>query len=528
MDNATGKVFYTNYYFLAGANGNSTSFVSKVTFSTSASATSSRAVVGSIEYTYDTNGFISSVTSKNAGGAVTGYEAYTYDALGQLLTVSDGTNVTSYTYDKSGNILTEKYNGTTVGTYTYGDSGWKDLLTAYNGETITYDGIGNPTKYIGWDTLTWSMGRRLMSLTNDENSVSYTYNADGQRISKTVNGVTTTYYYDDRGALVLSSCSNGTKLYFYTNADGSIDSFEYNGNHYYYVRNAQNDIVGIVDSTGAFVARYTYDAWGNITAITDGAGNDVSANATHIANLNPLRYRSYFYDAETGWYWLNTRYYNPVVGRFINADGLLSTGQGVLGHNMFAYCGNNPVNRIDANGMCYYGLPCGGIVLVPCHEADKNRRGFISCDDYIDEEGDIEIFNEWKALALAQTIVGEAGGRYKYEDWQKGQEAVLWTIINRYNDPYHPNNWLKIVTQKGQYTGYLLGKTKYDNGTVDTITWDYAYTISKYAVSGQFDKIPYPEGFTDKHMFFRSKNTSKKDNWEGFVYVAGNYFFYYK
>ena len=306
--------------------------------------------VGSIEYTYDRNGFISSVTTKNAGGAVTSVESYTYDALGQLKTVTNGSNVTEYTYDNSGNILTKKVNGTTVGSYTYSDSEWKDLLTAYNGTAITYDGIGNPTSYIGWDTLTWSMGRRLTALENDDTSITYVYDASGQRVSKTVNGVTTEFYYDDRGSLILSSRSDGTDIYFYPDADGSIGSINYGGVRYYYVRNAQNDVIGITDKTGAFVARYTYDEWGNITSITDGNGNDVSNNAVHIANLNPLRYRSYFYDAETGWYWLNTRYYDPAVGRFINADSYASTGQGVLGHNMFAYCLNNPVNAIDPNG----------------------------------------------------------------------------------------------------------------------------------------------------------------------------------
>jgi len=74
----------------------------------------------------------------------------------------------------------------------------------------------------------------------------------------------------------------------------------------------------------------------------------VASNASHIANLNPLRYRSYFYDAETGWYWLNTRYYNPMVGRFINADGATAGVCGaVIGYNLFAYCFNNPINLYD-------------------------------------------------------------------------------------------------------------------------------------------------------------------------------------
>ena len=89
-----------------------------------------------------------------------------------------------------------------------------------------------------------------------------------------------------------SNCfSDGTDIYFYPDANGSIGSISYNGNSYYYVRNAQNDIIGITDKTGVFVARYTYDEWGNVVSITDGNGNDVSADSTHIANLNPFRYR---------------------------------------------------------------------------------------------------------------------------------------------------------------------------------------------------------------------------------------------
>ena len=114
------------------------------------------------------------------------------------------------------------------------------------------------------------MGRRLASLSNGTDSITYNYDASGQRIFKNVNGTTTKYYYDDRGSLILSSCSDGTYIYFYPDADGSIGSINYLANRYYYVRNAQNDVIGITDKTGAFVARYTYDEWGVITSITDG------------------------------------------------------------------------------------------------------------------------------------------------------------------------------------------------------------------------------------------------------------------
>lgn len=98
------------------------------------------------------------------------------------------------------------------------------------------------------------------------------------------------------------------------------------------------------------MVNYTYDEWGKILSITDQNGTDVSTSGVHIANLNPIRYRGYYYDVETGFYYLQSRYYDPETCRFINADGLITSGQGVLDYNMFAYCGNNPINRSDSSG----------------------------------------------------------------------------------------------------------------------------------------------------------------------------------
>ena len=101
---------------------------------------------------------------------------------------------------------------------------------------------------------------------------------------------------------------------------------------------------------------------GKLLSVTDGSGNDVSVNNNHTANINPLRYRGYYYDSETGLYYLNSRYYDPETGRYINADGYVSTGQGILGNNMFAYCGNNPTSRSDPNGNLWRGVAIGAAV----------------------------------------------------------------------------------------------------------------------------------------------------------------------
>ena len=124
--------------------------------------------------------------------------------------------------------------------------------------------------------------------------------------------------------------------------NGDAFGFKYNGTEYFYVKNLQNDITAITDSAGKVIANYYYDAWGNITSTT---GN------TDIANANPLRYRSYYYDADTKLYYLNTRYYSPDMSRFLNADNLvIGTGGNVLGNNLFAYCMNCPTNMSDSSG----------------------------------------------------------------------------------------------------------------------------------------------------------------------------------
>ena len=119
-----------------------------------------------------------------------------------------------------------------------------------------------------------------------------------------------------------------------------IDQLSAQPNTYYYVLNLQGDVVKLVTESGAVAASYEYDAWGNILA-----------SSGSMAEKNPLRYRGYYYDSETGFYYLQSRYYDPATRRFINADVYSSTDSSdAVSCNMFAYCGNNPVFREDANG----------------------------------------------------------------------------------------------------------------------------------------------------------------------------------
>ena len=229
-----------------------------------------------------------------------------------------------------------------------------DQLTSYDGESITYDASGNPTNYLG-ATLVWE-GQRLKSYTPKDassgraNSYVYSYDENGIRTRKTIGNTVTDYYYNGTllmGTVKTTTNSDGStttsKLRFSYDANGKVVAVNYNGNYYYYLRNAQSDIVKLIDKTGATVVVYTYDSWGKLLSTSGSLASTLGKN-------NPFRYRGYVYDEETGFYYLQSRYYNPEVGRFISSDVLLSTGQCVIGHNAYAYCGNNPVNMDDHDG----------------------------------------------------------------------------------------------------------------------------------------------------------------------------------
>ena len=160
-------------------------------------------------------------------------------------------------------------------------------------------------------TLTWQNGRQLSTLVNGNTSISYQYNEEGLRTSKTVNGITTEYYWN--GSILLAQKTGDSCLHFLYDEDGALVGFNNETKTYIYTRNAQGDIVSITDiATETVVATYTYDSWGNVLTATG-----------IMANINPFRYRGYYYDTETGLYYLQSRYYDAEVGRFLNADGVL-------------------------------------------------------------------------------------------------------------------------------------------------------------------------------------------------------------
>ena len=188
------------------------------------------------------------------------------------------------------------------------------------------------------------------------------------------------------------------------------------GNHfYYYLYNLQGDVIALADaSTGKLAATYTYDAWGKIVKINGQNPEDVAS--TNIANINPFRYRGYYYDTETGLYYLQSRYYDPDTGRFLSSDKYTTTGQGVIGNNMFAYCNNNPIQYKDENGdICLPTAIVGGFinagVSIMCSVFDAAESGeqldfaFVATDALIGFGiGFITNLSEVKALETAVTV----------------------------------------------------------------------------------------------------------------------------
>ena len=282
--------------------------------------------------------------------------------------------------------------------YTYGNTQWGDLLTNYNGTAISYDISGNPLNWRNAAILNWQ-GRRLNSMALDSgyiHGLDFKYNADGIRTQKsyfdhsTANMYSVSYTLD--GTKILAQTykhsttgETYTVKFFYDDNDAPI-AMEYGGNYYYYRTNIQGDIEGIYNSNGTLVVSYSYDAWGNILSTT-------GTLASTVGEINPFRYRGYYYDTETGWYYLQSRYYDPTVGRFLNADSVV-TFQLLLTSrpqcNLYSYCWNNYVNWVDNDGVW------------PTANYTKTKN-FISLEIVVPWK-DIEIY--FKARSYVTAVIG--------------------------------------------------------------------------------------------------------------------------
>lgn len=326
-----------------------------------------------LSYTYDV---LNRLTEVKENGIV--ISSYQYDSLGRLSRENNQkfNKTYVYTYDTNGNIQSRtEYaytlssvlpNDSSVFTYSY-DNNHKDLLLGYNGQSVGNYSLGNPRLYRG-KTLSWKNVHRLATYVDLSNnlSISYNYNYSGFRTSKTINGVTTKFGVNE-DKIISQQVGNdiSSRITFYYGIDG-VTGFKYNNNLYYYQKNIFGDIIGIYDDHAELIAKYVYDAWGNhkIYALINNEFVDVTEHIIttstpmneKVALVNPFRYRSYYFDTETGLYYLQSRYYDPQVGRFISMDQVEYLDPKVVnGLNLYAYCLNNPVMTSDPDGTWNWG-----------------------------------------------------------------------------------------------------------------------------------------------------------------------------
>ena len=330
----------------------------------------------STSYQYDC---MDRITSVNNGNPIT----YEYDTYGQLIRennkILDKTFV--YEYNDIGNIISVKtYNYTTealgavIDQQDFGyDTTHPDRLTRCGSTDISYNAMGCPVTYDCLN-ISWTRGKISKLSCGDKLSgtktYNYNYNAFGQRIGRTYlytpatgigsvgqEGILTssnrTFNYDNSGRLISES---NTSVYYGEGSETAKISYLYdensivgmlytaNGvtNAYYFQRNLLGDVIGIYNTSGTKVGGYAYDAWGNCT---------ITLNTNGIATRNPIRYRGYYYDADTNLYYLNARYYSPELRRFISPDDTAYLDpETPNGLNLYCYCGNDPVNYADPSG----------------------------------------------------------------------------------------------------------------------------------------------------------------------------------
>ena len=278
--------------------------------------------------------------------------------------------------------------------------------------------------------MTWKNGRYLSKVKSGGIIATYEYDKNGLRTSKTYNG--TRYDYAYAGDKLVWQGWEGNEMYFFYDNTGAPIAFWYfpdGGSRItgYYFTNQQGDVVRIEDPDGNVLASYSYDAWGK-----------AYKSSGSMRNINPLRFRGYYYDTETGFYYLQSRYYDPVVSRFINADSYASTGQGFLGYNMFAYCGNDPVSRSDVSGDKFTKLENFGKKSVYGYAnfngyySDDNGTYYswgtytkttssnVTFDVFSSETSRNKTKDESFGLNLGgiEGGIGAVGGEYKYGGWR--------------------------------------------------------------------------------------------------------------
>ena len=311
-----------------------------------------------------------------------------------------------------------------------------------------------------------------------------------------------TKYLVENNKIIFENKS-GHVLYYIRDNQGNLEGIKYNNEIYYYIKNISNDITGILNNNLEQIVFYEYDSYGNIISIKDTNGNEIT-DSNNIGIINPYRYKGYYYDTETNLYYLNTRYYSPVFGRFINADGYLSTGTSIIGNNMYAYCDNNPINNVDEDGIMAIGLGLfitGAILgitgqLISDFASAKLSSGLKYFGSAVG--GGIGMLAPGGILTKSffsgalSSILGNIGGNISKESDMSASEILTEGAISGTCSIIVP----KIIPIKipkitsGRNSSSAIYKTiitKYNNGIIEKMSFN---TLTKIIVANTIDGIP--------------------------------------
>lgn len=345
---------------------------------------------------------------------------YMYDDYNQLIEEKNCMDKikTTYKYDILGNLILKKIYSITSNNLIemikmeYDDN---NKLIKFNNNSIQYDEVGNIVKS-GNNEYTWTNGNELCRAIVDGNDIYFNYSENGARISKT--GVD---YYLDGNKIIFENRNGQIIEYFYDHNDDII-GFKYLEAKYYFTKNAQNDIMKIVDSQNLVVAEYEYDPWGVVKVF--------NYNALNIGTVNPFRYKGYYYDNETQLYYLNNRYYDPKLCRFISQDRRISLEDDIFSNNLYIYCNNNPIMEVDPIGYKSYFRKEKiyraklAVEYARKHNGENLKKApynpqysvqEMDCANFVSQclhAGGIEMDEQWYSIPTVITIIG-GGKKFK-------------------------------------------------------------------------------------------------------------------
>lgn len=441
-------------------------------------------------YTYDANNNVTQI--RNIAGEL--LVSYEYDGLNRLIREDvAGVDTTLYVYDKSGNIQSKNifdykeaegrsvsellnYKPRNQMTYGYNIAVNDDLLSSYNGsESLWYDDCGMPLVWFKHGEkssclrylLQWSR-LRLTRITDMETGkiYLYTYNDQGIRTEKVIDGIRHKYYL--HGEQIIAEKIGDKYIKYYYDGTG-ICGFNYDGTDYYYQKNIFGDILKIYDGNGKVYGEYGYTAWGKCR---------IKANINGIGEINPFRYRGYYYDEEISLYYLNARYYDPEVGRFISADSMeYLSPESINGLNLYAYCGNNPVMNMDPSGCAWWEFwkwdwAKIGMIAVSVVEVAAGIATIVLSQGAATEIG-IGLIGTGVGSIMSGYINEAAGGKFA-AGWHGGQVAgLVATFIP--------------ISSMGAALGGFVGSVVTDIFNHKKIDWGNA--VLSGVISGLFGKI---------------------------------------